>query len=483
MASASPALHTTRPAGCFDLRKPGDYPIVLGKSLQGSDTTDQFLSLRYNWQPKYGFSSGSTSLFQTTDGYRLTVNGTNEHHEPLFKYSGHNRPIPSDKSEKPSALALVYDKADSVFKLELISKSVDLDLDSTSSQTIDVRRHPKLPGSIVKKGGDQLNGDNRSSNDDDTPDPTNPFDFRNFLEEAKENAEKSSHAMGSKTPIPGSRTPISGFASPIPGATRFKASTPQFHATSSPAPKRRKTDEQKASRLASPLRQRPAQKKRKALEESRQPLSKDRISDSDDELSDTIVVKSTSTPNQSRPTGHNRNISGGFGRSPHIVVNDGDLEIDMGSPPQQARGRPRDRINPDAFRSHTGTPVMGTSSNKIRLSDDLETDDPPRDHSEDGDIEELELGSPRTAGLSVHGSRSASIIEPRSCSVHEHAPTPPNQADDDNDDLLAAELEAALEEEDKEASSAEQAQGYGLGITGAAPTAADDDESEVSEEE
>ena len=483
MASASPALHATRPVGSIDLRKPGDYRIVLGKSLQGSETHDQLLSLRYNWQPKYGFGSGSTSLSSTNDGYNLTVNNTNGTQEPLFKYSGHSRPAPSDRSEKARTLALIYDKAESVFKLEVISKSVDLNLESTSSQTIDVRRHPRLPRSAPKKGGDQANGETRTSNDDDTPDPTNPFDFRNFLEEAKENAEKPTQAAGGRTPIPGGRTPMSGFASPVPGATRFKASTPQFHATSSPAPKRRKTDEQKASRLASPLRQKPAQKKRKAVEETRQAQSKDRISDSDDELSDTIVVKPTLTPKQSRQPGHNRNISGGFGRSPHIVVNDGDLEIDMGSPPQQTRGRPRDRINPDAFRSHTGTPVMGTSSKETRPSENLEMVDPPGDHSEDGDIEELELGSPRTARLPVHGSRSASIIEPHSSSAHEHAPTPPNQAGDDEDDLLAAELEAALEEDDKETGYADQAQGYGLGITGAAPKADEEDESEVSEEE
>ncbi len=482
MASTSPAPHTTRPVGSIDLRKPGDYPIVLGKSLQGSGATDQLLSLRYNWQPKYGFSSGSPSLSSTDHGYLLTVKGTNKTHEPLFKYSGHSRPATSDRSEKANALALVYDKTESVFKLEVISKSVDLNLESTSSQTIDIRRHPKLPRDAAKRGEDRLNEDSYASNDDEMPDPANPFDFRNFLEEAKDNAEKPNQAVGGRTPVPGSRTPMTGFASPVPGATRFKASTPQIHANSSHAPKRRKTNEQRVQRLASPLRQKPTQKRGKAVEETQQPLSKDRISDSDDELSDTIVVKPASIPKHARQIGQKRDVSDGHGRSPHIVVNDGDLEIDMGSPPQQARGRPRDRINPDAFRSHTGTPVMGTSSNKTGPSGSVRMGHSHKDQSEDGDIEELELGSPRTARLSVHESQSASIVEPASSSVHEHAPTPPNQAGDDEDDLLAAELEAALEEDDKDAGNIDQALGYGLGITGAAPKD-EDDESEVSEEE
>ena len=483
MASVSPAVHPTRPSGVIDLRKPGDYPIVLGKSLQGSDAADHLLGLRYNWQPKYGFGGSSTSLNSAKDGYSLTVNDTKDSKDPSFKYTGYDRPTAANTSESARSLALIYDKKESVFRLEVIDKSVELNLESTSSQTIDVRRHPKLPRVAARSAGEKVNGDSRQPADDDAPNPTNPFDFRNFLDEAKENAERPAQPAGSRTPIPGNRTPMSGYASPVPGATRFKATTPQLSEASSPVPRKRKTDEHRAQKLASPIRQKPAQRKRKAVDEPREPLSKDRISDSDDELSDTIVVKAPSAPLQSQHKGHSRNVSGNIGRSPRIVVNDGDLEIDMGSPPQEARGRPSSRINPDAFRSHTGTPVMGMSSNRKHFMEDVHMKEAHKDNSEDGDIEELELGSPRTSRLSVHGSRSASIIEPRSSSAQEHAPTPPNQVGDDDDDLLAAELEAALEEDDKEAATADHAQGFGLGITGAAPKADDDDESEISEEE
>jgi RNA polymerase II transcription elongation factor len=491
MASASPTLHTARAAGWIDLQKSGEYPIVLGESLRDSDGSDQLLNLRYNWQPKAGFGSGRSNLRATKDGYRLTVKDASDAHAPSLVYSGHPRPTSAEESDEPSPLALVFDRKEAVFKLEAISKSIDLNLESSSSEFVNVPRPAKLPKSPIRPPREQTNGHLQPKADDETPDPKNPFDFRNFLKEAKENVESASHPGGNRTPIPGNRTPASGFASPVPGATRFRATSPQFRATpiSSPAPKKRKTGEAtKAQRLASPMRQKPAQKKRKPVEVTQKPLSKARISDSDDELSDTIVVATPSNSKQTHPKGHYRNVSEGFGRSPHIVVNDGDLEIDMGSPPADNRGRSRGRINPDAFRSNTGTPVMGMSSNRRPPADDLRMKDPDEGHSEDGDVEELELGSPRASRMSIHGSRSASVVEPTSRSVQDHAPTPPNQVGDDDDDLLAAELEAALEEEEDEEEeskpdTADRGQGYGLGISGAAQREDGDDESEVSEEE
>ena len=476
MASASPALHASRPAGWIDPRKLGEYPIILGDSFKSSDSGDQLLNLRYNWQPKSGIARENSKLKSTDDGYRLTVKDTNDSSDLSFVYAGRARA--SADSSKDGPLALIFDKKASVFKVEVIAKSIDLNLQTTTSKAVNVRKLSKLP-----KPADRQQGSKDAK--DETADPTNPFDFRNFLAEAKENAEKTAHRGGSRTPIPGDRTPMSGFASPVPGASRFKPTTPQFNATSSPAPKRKRTDEaSKATKFASPARPKQTQK-RKVAEKTREPLSKEKVSDSDDEMSDTIVVQPTSAPLQSKPKGHSRNISSGLGRSPHIVVNDGDLEIDMGSPPQEARGRPGGRIDPGAFRSHTGTPVMGMSSNSRLLPEDVQMRDTDEDHSEDGDIEELELGSPRTNRLSVHGSRSVSVVEPVSSSLQEHAPTPPNQGgDDEDDDLLAAEFEAALEEDDKDAQTADRVQGFGLGITtGAAQKVDEDDESEVSEEE
>ncbi len=86
---------------------------------------------------------------------------------------------------------------------------------------------------------------------------------------------------------------------------------------------------------------------------------------------------------------------------------------------------------------------------------------------EDADVEHLALGSPKTRPQA--NSTSGTIA---------------NSVEEDEDDDLAKELEAALEEEDER----QDAKGVGLGISGqmGVNTGAQvlaEDESEVSEEE
>jgi RNA polymerase II transcription elongation factor len=548
MASASPALHATRPAGHIDLRKPGDYPIVLGDSLRSSSPTDSFLNLRFNWQPKNGFPHDNQSLLKPTkDGYSLTVRDPANSQQPTFVFSGNTRD--SSTTSNTSSLALIFDKKENVFKLESLSKSLDLNLESTSSKTFDVKRFPSLPKSATKSKRDHsnINGDKTTtpSIDDNTPDPNNPFDFRNFLTEAKDSLERAALAASEsiRTQAVGNRTPLGGFASPVHGASRPTSTTPQFNArVSSPIPQKRRTDSPHiGSKTASPMRQKPAQKKRKLdpISSHKHALSKEQISDSDDELSDSLIPQPrTSTPKPPAGRGHTRTTSSvsnsGFAASPHIVVNDGDLEIDMGSPPPESRGRQRGRIDPGAFGtgSAAGTPVFRGNSNtgatKRPLQRDLDDveidlggdyDEAEGRESSDNDVDELALGSPRAgavrAGQGHQGSRSASSVVKSShqqqhqysnstshqqhrysnsnSSLHqqqENAPTPTNAAalDDDDEDLLAKELEAALGDEDADAGNANVAGtgGYGLGITGAQAVAGNgdgDDESDVSEEE
>ena len=83
----------------------------------------------------------------------------------------------------------------------------------------------------------------------------------------------------------------------------------------------------------------------------------------------------------------------------------------------------------------------------------------------DADVEELALGSPRSAGA----KRGMSVVT--HAGRIEQSNSDPVDVEEDDDDL-AAELEAALEEE------AAEGEGVGLGIT-----AGKEDESEVSEEE
>ena len=118
----------------------------------------------------------------------------------------------------------------------------------------------------------------------------------------------------------------------------------------------------------------------------------------------------------------------------------------------------------------------------LSRNEDVRTKDV--DSEEDEDVDELELGSPRTSRMSMTGgSTSASVLEPEITSASyqdvERVPTPLGQTmdEEEDDDLLAQELEAAMEEEDND-----QSEGYGLGISGTGQRA-QEDESDVSEEE
>ncbi|KAL2436460.1 hypothetical protein ABEF95_010429 [Exophiala dermatitidis] len=568
---ASPGLHAMRPSGWIDPRRPAEYPIVVGESVKANGAgraSKSLVSVRYNWQPKSGFGSRQSKLTKDGDDYQLTIRDEESGNDEDFQYSGAISSSTGRTEDQTNSLALIYDQAKSCFVLETISASLDLNLKRWASHSSkDARELPQLP---IKQSPStataQTNGDGSTSPapDDETPDADNPYDYRHFLAEARENVEKSALA-------PGSRTPLTGVSTPVPGGSRFSATTPQFRPT--PVTSTSKATPQKTKKQSETLKTRPGSRtatptiagkptakskrdspnKPTSFSSSSKALSKARITDSDEEAEadETMDVARPSAKSSSSfshlgsgPSvrrGHTRNISANIGSSPHIIINDDDggLEIDMGSPPPEDRPSRRGRVDPEMFRSHTGTPIGGMSSNhaaahsrpmsQSRPSADEKDNhgrgrkDRDRDRDvtmkdieagttdEDGDVEEFELGSPRDKLLSVPNSGDVSRIggdeddnddndhghtqrdgrhhdqKPHSHSHSQqhqgHAATSMAHHDDDDDDdedLLAAALEAALEEEDQAATPAaatSAAVGLGIGM------ATQDDESEVSEEE
>ncbi|OCT47343.1 hypothetical protein CLCR_02396 [Cladophialophora carrionii] len=526
---ASPAIRPSRPVGLFDPRQEGEYPIILGDSLdQDTQPRDAFVNIRYNWQPKSGFLDGRESkLRRSGDRWQLDVsnNGSGS-----YQYVSMAAQVQSGTSEEGTRpLMLIFDESKSAFVLEAISATLDMNLKAGPGMPRDAARDlPQLhKDQQTSRKERQANGHSSTSADDETPDASNPYDFRHFLAEARENAGKSTQAPGAHTPMPGSRTPLSGTSTPVPGGNRFLPTTPQFrpsqtNATSKPTEQRKTKVETTGSRSTKAA-TKPTVKRDSTKKD--QPLSKPTISDSDDSEHETINVAkpavSASKPTASKPSrplgakGHTRNISANIGSSPHIIINDddGDLEIDMGSPPpEDERSRRRGRVDPEAFRSHTGTPIGGLSSNFRPTSRPISrppvVEEPARgygrerdgdvrmkdieaasEEDEDDDVEEFELGSPREQS-SAPRRGEVSRDEPDD---HEQSggrrpfqqarqtpPTPPapaNTYDEDDEDLLEAALEAALEEE-----SGNQSTGVGLGI-GMTNGNVQDDESEVSEEE
>jgi hypothetical protein len=476
--AVSPAAHPARPSGLLDFKKPAEYPIVLGDSLKDAASTgDRFMDLRFNWQPKAGFQDYKTRLSTTDRGLKVDVTNKTTH-DSAFEYIGHQRQTDVDGQET-SSFALILDKQRSVFVLESLTASIDLNLESASSLTKDdIRRRQKLPSTA--RAATTSSTTSKPTSHDEDPDPDNPYDYRNFIQEAREQLDK---AAGSKSPFPGSRTPLSGFASPATGPTRLVSNTTK---TPSTAPKEPRSE----NPATKPRARKPPAADHRA---TRQPLSSEKVSDSDDEMSDAAATapapqqKSTTAANKP-PTkphggGHTRQASANIGASPHIVVNDGDLEIDMGSPPPEAgrRGRRNRAANIDthAFRSHTGTPVIGRSpllTSDRNMPDAPDNDD---DDDEDGDVDVLDLGEASTRRDQTRRDQAREREEEEKESA---APTPPQMGVEEDDEV--AELEDLLGGDDDAdmTGTGTAASGLGLGITGTA-NRVDDDESDVSEEE
>lgn len=548
---ASPALQPTRPSGWVDLRRPADYPIILGASLKGESkkTKDSFVNIRYNWQPKSGLASRKSRLTKAGDKYDLRVRPADSDDDDggEFQYSGalNSQSAGGGSDQSTKSLALIFDKSKSAFVLESISTSLDMNLKSgTGYPPKSARELPQLPnnnGTSQQASSDntQSAGKSKASPpiEDEQGDSSNPFDYRHFIAEARESLEKSTQQQRQA----GDRTPLSGISTPVPpGASRFVSTTPQLRATGSApkkssAPQQRKKKEEPSTSRGALGHSRTISSTNAKKNTASKPLSKATVSDSDSEAdSETIAVARIPAPKAGRPAaaavnnaqrskppvtkGHTRNVSANIGSSPHIIINDddGDLEIDMGSPEPEERNR-RNRVDPEMFRSHTGTPIGGHSSNfggagsrpLSRLGDesrfkdgpagnrrdrdvsmkDIEAESSPSD--EDGDVEEFELGSPQDKRPSSSLLNSSRIEKDDDDDDDDDddgalAPTPPaprtdrmqvDDEDEDDEDLLAAELEAALDEEDEAASA-----GIGLGI-GMHHHHQQSDESEVSEEE
>ncbi|KAJ9650304.1 hypothetical protein H2198_010383 [Neophaeococcomyces mojaviensis] len=496
-----------------DLHKPADFPIVPGDSLKDDiEPSSAHLGIRYNWTPKNGFDDYRGNLKKSANSYGLSYEQGNSHHE----YVGWL----SEESDQKSQLTLFYDSSKSAFVLERLAASFDFNLKSSSSLLEDqMKRHARIerPKDVVEV--DAVHGEQDDlfhDPDEEAPEDTNPFDYRHYLAEAKENVEKASHhTVGGRTPVPGARTPMSGLSSPLPSATnRFLSTTPQF------APTEIRSSERKAEGLPQSRRKVAISTKSKAMKKAQAPSSKSRtvaslkqpkplssetVMDSDDDDSDGVSAHSpapqTQPPKVKASKTHTRNIS-----SPHITINEGGLEIDEGSPPTELRRRVK--VDPDVFRSETGTPSFNRPSTSARDEDiemheasDAEEEDenakyllPASDEeSQDGDVEDLVLDEPepepepeplpapraKRRQSSTTSKKRVGKLQPQA-----QPQSPPVIDDEEDDGGLAAELEAALEREAQMQAGGggdeddEGGVGLGIGIN-----ARVEEESDISEEE
>ena len=447
MAAPSPALYaSTMQTGLIDPHRPAEYPIILGDSLkEASAAKAYFVNARYNHKPKQLSQHSAKITEKAAPGYKYELSMTSD--EP-YRYRGK----PSHDSTNQD-LVLVFDPQKAAFTLEKISSALDFNLVAAPGKTREeIQSYPQLASNKPKVSdtGTETKSAHTYDNESDKPDPSNPYDYRHFLAEAKANLE--SHTS-TRTPLP------SALSSPVPTASRFHGSstTPLHRAaapTSAPVKRRRLSDARPTPQSA----QKPKPKPKPKTTANPKTLSKERISDSDDELSDSALP--TAKPKQ----------RGGYAPSPRIEVDEAaDLVIDMGSPPPPSR-RPMSRLGTSSAAAAAGgfgrSPFQAALSRltqssplKRRDSEHMREDGEGDTHmQEDGDVEEFELGSPRRGSKVQLGGGAE---------------------DEDEDDELAAELEAALEDDE------EEEEGIGLGIqeAGTGGKREEEEEEEVSEEE
>lgn len=395
-----------------DITQPGDYPILLGDSLKDdASPSSSYISLRYNWIPKSGLANKTGKISATSSGLSLEYDRNGE----KLKYTGWLADRP-DTDQSPQ-LALFYDPARSAFVVEKVSAAFNFNLHSGTNITPD---HTNRHSQIARQGGSSADADTDALDedaDDEDADDSNPFDYRHFLAEARDNAEKAGNS-DNRTPLQGGRTPISGLSSPMGGTHPFQSTTPQFgpteiidatHIEDGPewgghrrrakvASKAKATRKVNTSTVRAKAKTSPATK---AGQSQQKPLSTERVHESSDSDSDSSTaqparVTSTTKSKQSKKTTPNKKAKPpgrSPPRSPAIVVNNdsdsGGLEIDSGSPPPASR-KSGYKIDAEAFRSMSGTPALQRPMSSQSNTNAAGNANADTDEDEDG-VEDIEM--------------------------------------------------------------------------------------------
>ncbi|CAG8907693.1 unnamed protein product [Penicillium egyptiacum] len=389
----------------IDPTKQAEYPIVLGERLARNPNTSRLINVNYNHKSKSATSQQRSTITHSRSAglYDLAVTDKAPNADQTLTYSYKGSEDPS--SER--SLVLIFDPERKVFVLEPVSTTLNFNLRSAPGKTEKQVREQYEQLQIKEEDEPATSGEDRhggSTSEDEGPaDDSNPYDFRHFLPKNRREDDK----------------PPSGHSTPELATSR--ASTPLIPAAR-PAPR---TAPQPRTQT-NPLRQKkpPAKQPTKVHPPAKpsEPVSYPDPPEHED---------SRSSPSDAG-TGSQQ-----AGQSPgsNIIV-DGDLIIDMGSPP------PRPLVDRTYF-----------SSNNTPAEDDG-----------DEDIGEFSLPSPV-------GNTAPPVSAPTDTGTQE------DEVEDD--DALAAEMEAAFEQSARE----EEARNHHYSQSTTRQYVPSDDESEVSEEE
>ncbi|OQE28622.1 hypothetical protein PENSTE_c003G01106 [Penicillium steckii] len=435
---AAPTISTM-----IDPTKQAEYPVVLGERLSNSTASSRLVNVNYNYKTKSATPSQRSTITRSSlsrDLFDLSVTdkAPGADHNLTYAYQGSEDP--TDERN----LVLVFDPERKVFVLESVSTKLNFNLRSRPGKTEKEVRHENLELLPVYHEDDHTSSDDRNagntSEDEGQADDSNPYDFRHFLRK------------------PGAENPpasVSGATTPEP-VSNSKVTTPVIQASKpapvqAPAPKPMPRPKKQAN---NPLRapKRPAKPsastapsaskppRRSTPEPAAAPTPRADPPDNED-IRSSLSDAGTGSASQQTIQSPNSNI-----------IVDGDLIIDMGSPPPSRAFK----VNP-AFFSSNNTPTDDR--------DDGEGDE----LGEEEEMDSFQLPSP---------ARDTKPPPPENISG---GTGDSNDMDDDDFDPLAAEMEAAFEESAREEQVAPRQ--YTQTSTSARYNMPSDDESEVSEEE
>ncbi|EYE98245.1 ELL-associated factor [Aspergillus ruber CBS 135680] len=427
--------------GMIDPTKQAEYPVLLGGRLTGQDNFSQsrLINFNYNYKTKSATPqqrSTVTRSSQSNDLYNLTITDkpqSTESNTLTYLYEGSVDPIQESEVED---YVLVFDSDRKAFVLEPVVTRLNFNLRSapakTEKQVLEQYEQLRTLQEDQQVSGDEQVPESVDEDEDGPADESNPYDFRHFLPKAgDEDDEKEKSSFDRITPEPQVISKPDTLSIPAP-AKRAPSPRPRPNTLTNP-PQQKKTEPAKKKTELTAKAEPTKKKEPPPPEPSPKPEAKIEVEEFGE-------PESKSTPSDTGTAAlesHKAIPSPGS----NIII-DGDLIIDMGSPPPS---RPAFNINPAHFSSN-GTPSNGAEDD------------------EDGEeMEDLRLPSP--AGHTAPAQQAA--------------PEPAQEEEVEDDDALAAEMEAAFEEsamEEQNVHSYSQpaSQQY---------HAHSDDESEVSEEE
>lgn len=434
-AAASPLVLS------IDLTKQAEYPVVLGDRLAGNKGVNQsrLINIQCNYKTKSATPHQQSTIRRSSksrDAYDLTITDkapTAEHNPLTYTYEGSVDPEQPASDAEARNLVLVFDPNRKVFVLEPIATQLNFNLRSAPAKTTrQVREQYEQLNTLLEDGNGSSDDQTRddSTENGTTPDESNPYDYRHFLPKAVSRDEKP--ASVTSTPEPSrntskSATTATARSTKAESAAAKKTSTGTARSKPQTKTKTPSTQQSKPRKSAAPPAKSKVDSPSKANSEKKRPAV-----DGTDSLSSDAATTGPSQQADQSPASN--------------VIIDGDLIIDMGSPPPS---RPAFKVNPAHF-SSSNTPSNGVHNGGDGVD---EEDEEKEEEDDDEEMEDLKLPSP------VNG-------------VGHQDPE-----DEGGQDLLAADMEAAFEQ------SALEEQEGGQQNQQPQPQQSSDDESEVSEEE